>query len=245
MRAAERPRARWSPSSSTPRRRVAAAEPPTTTARRRAPAGRRAGAPGWRPAVEALQLALDAARARAGAERLAGVDGVLGTLLDLVRIDAGWESAVEAALGEALDRRRRRRPRPPPTRALHALRGSDTTGAVLALGLRPPSWPCRRPAGEPVRPHVAPTAPASAALLDRLLAGAVRVADLDAAIDAAGARSRRRRRHRRTATASAPPAGASAPPAGGVTAAALADAERRAPRSPAARRLRPRRRRRG
>ena len=49
--------------------------------------------------VEALQLALDAAHARAGAERLAGVEGVLGTLLDLVRIDAGWESAVEAALG--------------------------------------------------------------------------------------------------------------------------------------------------
>ena len=52
--------------------------------------------------VEALQLALDAAHARAGAERLAGVDGVLGTLLDLVEIDDGWEPAVEAALGEAL-----------------------------------------------------------------------------------------------------------------------------------------------
>ena len=61
--------------------------------------------------VEALQLALDAAHARAGAERLAGVEGVLGTLLDLVRIDAGWESAVEAALGEALTRRRRQRSR--------------------------------------------------------------------------------------------------------------------------------------
>ena len=56
----------------------------------------------WTARVEALQLALDAARARAGAERLAGVDGVLGTLLDLVEIDEGWEPAVEAALGEAL-----------------------------------------------------------------------------------------------------------------------------------------------
>src|SRR5699024_8553898 len=39
----------------------------------------------WAARVEALQLALDAARARAGAEALADADGVLGTLLDLVR----------------------------------------------------------------------------------------------------------------------------------------------------------------
>ena len=51
--------------------------------------------------VEALELALDAARARAGAERLAGVDGVLGTLLDLIEIDPGWEAAVEAALARS------------------------------------------------------------------------------------------------------------------------------------------------
>ena len=87
--------------------------------------------------VEALQLALDAARARAGAERLAGVDGVLGTLLDLVRIDAGWESAVEAALGEALSAVVVADP-DAAGRALDALRSSDTTGAVLALGLRQP-----------------------------------------------------------------------------------------------------------
>ena len=42
------------------------------------------------------------ARARAGAERLADINGVLGTLLDLIEIDAGWQPAVEAALGEAL-----------------------------------------------------------------------------------------------------------------------------------------------
>ena len=54
------------------------------------------------PRVEALQLALDATQARAGAEHLAAVPGVVGTLLDLVSIDPGWERAVEAALGEAL-----------------------------------------------------------------------------------------------------------------------------------------------
>ena len=83
--------------------------------------------------VEALQLALDAAHARAGAEQLAGSHGVLGTLLDFLRVEAGWEQAVEAALGEALvavvvvdvDAA---------VLALRALRASDTTGAVIALG---------------------------------------------------------------------------------------------------------------
>ena len=89
--------------------------------------------------VDALQMALDAARARAGAERLSGVDGVLGTLLDLIEIDAGWEPAVEAALGESLtavvvdDPAAGRR-------ALTALRSSDTSGAVIAFGC---------PTGEP------------------------------------------------------------------------------------------------
>ncbi len=57
---------------------------------------------GWQARVEALTLALDEARHRAGADRLADVDGVLGTLADLLQIDAGWEDAFEAAAGEAL-----------------------------------------------------------------------------------------------------------------------------------------------
>ena len=55
-----------------------------------------------RARVEALTLALDASRARAGAERLAGVAGVMGTLLELVEVDRGWEAAFEAAVGEAM-----------------------------------------------------------------------------------------------------------------------------------------------
>jgi chromosome segregation protein len=106
----------------------------------------------WTARVEALQMALDAAHARAGAERLAGVEGVLGTLLDLVEIDADWQPAVEAALGEALtavvvDGA------PSARRALAALRESDTSGAVLALGVRAPTWTLPE-IGEPVRPHV-------------------------------------------------------------------------------------------
>ncbi|MGK2959046.1 MAG: chromosome segregation protein SMC [Acidimicrobiales bacterium] len=56
----------------------------------------------WSARAEALGLALDEARARAGAEALAGVDEVLGTLLDLVEVDPGWELAFEAAAGPAM-----------------------------------------------------------------------------------------------------------------------------------------------
>ncbi len=52
--------------------------------------------------VEALTSALDASRARAGAERLSSVKGVLGTLLDLVEVEPAYQSAFEAAAGEAL-----------------------------------------------------------------------------------------------------------------------------------------------
>jgi len=56
----------------------------------------------WQARAEALGQALDEARARAGAERLAGVAGVVGTLLELVEVDQGWQAAFEAAAGEAL-----------------------------------------------------------------------------------------------------------------------------------------------
>jgi chromosome segregation protein len=134
--------------------------------------------------VEALLLALDAAHARAGAEHLAGGDGVLGTLLDFVRIEAGWETAVEAALGGALaavvvadvDAA---------VRALRALRAADTHGAVIALGLPVHDDATAVALGEPIRPHVAATRPAVDRLLDRLLASARLVISLDDA--AAGA----------------------------------------------------------
>lgn len=180
-------------------------------------------ASGLRARVEALQLALDAARARAGAERLAGVDGVLGTLLELIRIDEGWEAGVEAALGEALSAVVVTDPGAG-ARALHALRASDTTGAVLALGLAGPAAAPAGLPGDPVRPHVAADDPQVAALLDRLLAGAVCVPDLDAALELAAA-------HPETVVVT--PVGDRLGLSGwrvgaagdGVTAAALADAE--------------------
>ena len=137
----------------------------------------------WRARAEALGLALETARARAGAEHLAGVDGVLGTLLDVVEIDEGWESSVEAALGDALlavvvdDPATGRR-------ALESLRASSVNGAVLALGLAgaPVTPP---PVGEPVRPHVRSRNAAVQQLLDAILGGAVRAVEFGEAVDIA------------------------------------------------------------
>ena len=56
----------------------------------------------WAARAEALSEALDEARARAGARRLASVDGAVGALVELVQVDEGNEAAFEAAAGEAL-----------------------------------------------------------------------------------------------------------------------------------------------
>ncbi len=136
----------------------------------------------WQARAEALQLALDSARARAGAEKLRDVAGVVGTLLDLVSIDEGWEAAVEAALGEALtavvvnDSSAARR-------ALAHLRESGTSGAVIALGAGPAGVGAVSGL-DSVRSHVRSNRADVSSLLDVLLARAVRVGDWQGAVDA-------------------------------------------------------------
>ncbi|MBK5223829.1 MAG: hypothetical protein JJE52_13355, partial [Acidimicrobiia bacterium] len=129
----------------------------------------------WSTRADALSMALDQARSRAGAERLAGIDGVVGTLLDVVTVDEGWEAAFEAAAGDAItavvvdgvDAGRR---------SLQALHSGDAQGAVLALGAATGSRPSAPvPVGEPVRRHVRSENPDVEALLDQLLGHAVAV----------------------------------------------------------------------
>jgi chromosome segregation protein len=96
---------------------------------------------------------------------------VLGTLLDYVEVDAGWETAFEAAAGEALaavvvdsvDAGRR---------ALAALRAGDVAGAVLPLGAAS-SAVVAVSAGEPLRRHVRSSRSDVEALLDALVGAAV------------------------------------------------------------------------
>lgn len=129
--------------------------------------------------VDALALALDEARSRAGAEHLAGIDGVLGTLLDLVEVDEGFEAAFEAAAGSALDAVVVRGP-DHAREALTALEEGRLSAAVLALGAGATGRSAPM-VGSPVRPHVrarldvADAATGVDGLLDRLLGHAALV----------------------------------------------------------------------
>ncbi len=138
----------------------------------------------WRARAEALHLALESARARAGAEHLAGVDGVLGTLLDLIEIDSGWEAAVEAALGEALQAVVVTSPQAGRA-ALRSLQASNVQGAVLALGARGVGSVPSVAGGSAVRPHVRSGHAGVPELLDAVLGSAVRVAGWNDAVDLA------------------------------------------------------------
>ena len=126
----------------------------------------------WQARADALRQALDAARSRAGADTLAGAEGVLGALLDLVDIDEGWELAVEAAAGEALQAVVIDSP-DNAAAALAALDSNDVAGAVLALGR--PGSPVRpvSGAGEPLRDRVRALRPDVEPLLDGLFSSAV------------------------------------------------------------------------
>jgi chromosome segregation protein len=129
----------------------------------------------WTARADALAMALDEVRARAGAERLSDVDGVVGTLLDLVDVDEGWEAAFEASIGEALAAVVVESP-DVARRALRLLKGDETSGAVLALGASPSAGNTGAPLpllGEPVRHHVRGTPGDVDALLDGLLSSAV------------------------------------------------------------------------
>ena len=141
-----------------------------------------------------------------------GVDGVVGTLLDLVEIDPGWEAAVEA-------RPARRWPpwssmaSTPPARVGGAPRRRRRRGrAVLALGAHRAPRRRRRSASPCAVTSELPT-PTSSALLDALLGGAV-------AVDGAGRRRSTSPWHRtppsspRRAIDTARPAGARTPSAG-------------------------------
>ncbi|WP_436795425.1 chromosome segregation protein SMC [Actinospongicola halichondriae] len=125
----------------------------------------------WIARADALAEALDAARSAAGAERLAEIDGVIGTLLDLVEVDAGWEAAFEAAASDALAAVVVDGPEAARA-AFTSLVNGDATGAVLALGVdRPTTSP--PPMGEPVRGHVRSNRPDVEDLLDAVIGSAV------------------------------------------------------------------------
>ncbi|HEY8061013.1 MAG TPA: AAA family ATPase, partial [Acidimicrobiales bacterium] len=140
----------------------------------------------WSARADALELALEDARSRSGADHLTTVDGVLGPLFEAIEVDDGWLPAVEAAVGEALgtvvvaDVAAARR-------AIVALREGEHSGAVLPVALTSP--PADAPSvGEAVRAHVRARRPEVEAVLDALVGAAVAVeGDWTVAADAAEA----------------------------------------------------------
>ncbi len=120
----------------------------------------------------ALATALDEARRRSGADLVATVDGVVGSLLDVVSIDAGWESAVEAAAATALHAVVVADPAAA-RRVVELLADGDATATVLAAGPGPTA--VSAPIGQAVRSHVRGATPAVDGLLDRVIGGAARV----------------------------------------------------------------------
>jgi chromosome segregation protein len=125
-----------------------------------------------RARVETLELALDEARARAGIERLSGVPGVVGTLLDVIEVDddlvLAFQAAVEGALDAVLVEGG-----PPARAAVERLRAKGSGGAILPLLSGGPAGKAGSlpPGAEALRGAVRAADPAVALLLDRLLEG--------------------------------------------------------------------------
>ncbi len=143
--------------------------------------------------AEALERALSDLQGAGGRELLREVDGVVGSLVDLVEIDEGWDAAFEAAVGAGVaavvvDGRRSAQA------ALATLRERGVTGAVLAprqSGAAASAEPL--PPGssaERVRGHVRARRGGTVAesVLDTLVGRAVRVDGWEEAIDLSLAR---------------------------------------------------------
>ena len=152
-----------------------------------------------------MERALAELQGAGGRELLREVDGVVGSLVDLVEIDDGWEAAFEAAAGAGVaavvvDGRRSAQA------ALATLRERGVTGAVLAPRQNGHAEAARRPAARPlaarrmqaaagtsaqsVRTHVRARQGGAVAesVLDTLVGRAVRVDGWEEAIDLSLAR---------------------------------------------------------
>jgi chromosome segregation protein len=192
----------------------------------------------WRARAETLALALDAAHAAAGGDAIADVDGVIGPLVDHVEIEDGAETAVAAALGDALsaivvegDRAARA--------AIERLKQGDARALLLvsSLGANGAQTVLAPPGTRPLASCVRGMRPGLDRVLARLLAPFVLVdggwsAALDVALGDPGVIAVTRDGDRFGGPS---PWRAGPPGSAAVTPAALADAEARARDTEAAR----------
>ena len=128
----------------------------------------------WRARADVLELGLGAARDAAGAEQVAGIDGVLGPLVDLLEIEPGAEAALVAALGDAM-RAVVVESGDAAAAAIERLHSGDASGLLLVVdSLDRPTQPRLAPAGaRPLADLVGARGPGLQQALGRMLAGHV------------------------------------------------------------------------
>ena len=126
----------------------------------------------WVARADALSLALDEARKLSGIDEVSEIDGVYGSLLELIHIDDGWEAAFEAAIGNVAtsvvvnDIETARK-------TLEKIQDSGNAGGVIVA----PSNPSPNNSKNPLREHVHSEIPEIEALLDKFLSGIQVVSD--------------------------------------------------------------------
>jgi chromosome segregation protein len=143
----------------------------------------------WRARADALSFNLGSVRAESGAERLDGIEGVVGLVADHLEIESGAEAAVAVALGDAMravvvesDTAARA--------ALQRVVGGDTAALLLVIdevvGTTPPAPTVLPQGARPLAECVDVRVPALRATIDRLLARTALVdAGWQAALDVA------------------------------------------------------------
>tara|TARA_B100000902_G_scaffold399998_1_gene474404 strand:+ start:4940 stop:8431 length:3492 start_codon:yes stop_codon:yes gene_type:complete len=132
----------------------------------------------WIARADALSLALEESRQRSGIETVYEEQGVLGAFLDLIEIDTGWESAFNAAIGNAAssvvvtDTEVAKQ-------SLQKIRSAGKSGGVMiSIGDDKFSEIPR----SPLRDHVRSSSPEIESLLDNILSNVRVVDDWDTAI---------------------------------------------------------------
>jgi len=129
----------------------------------------------WEARAETLALALDETRDATRAEALAGIDGVIGPLVDHLEVEEGAEAAVAAALGDAM-RAVVVEQGPAARAALDRLKRGDLDALLLVVDEQANVQGELAPPGtQPVANYVRALRPGVEAALARLLAGTVLV----------------------------------------------------------------------
>ena len=132
----------------------------------------------WIARADALSLALEESREQSGIEAVSEDRGVLGAFLDLIEIDSGWESAFNAAIGNASSSVVVRDTEVA-KQSLRKIRAAGKSGGVI---ITTDSEETSGTPRSPLRDHVRSSSPEIESLLDDVLANVRLVEDWETAV---------------------------------------------------------------